>query len=172
MAAVCMRRIIQPSPSKAAQSANVVLTSDTGMGGGLYAYIVQPLPSAAAQSKTTKAIYGGGVALNNSTINPITNWKVIGNEAYKTKVVMAVMAAVFIGQCVDDCFRRIKPDLQQYGDRHGADICLESWVLQSDCSMLRVWARLILTAGINIDGWCITTTRDIIPLKTARWMQV
>ena len=59
-------------------------TSDIGMGGGLYAYS-STITISGGTIKNNKAIYGGGVALNNSWINPITNWKVIGNEAYKTK---------------------------------------------------------------------------------------
>ena len=59
-------------------------TSDAGMGGGLYAYN-STITISGGTIENNKATYGGGVALNNSWINPITNWKVIGNKAYKTK---------------------------------------------------------------------------------------
>ena len=59
-------------------------TSDAGMGGGLYAYH-STITISGGTIENNKATYGGGVALNSSTIIAITNWKVIGNEAYKTK---------------------------------------------------------------------------------------
>ena len=59
-------------------------TSEAGMGGGLYAY-KSTITISRGTIENNKATYGGGVALNSSTINPITNWTVIGNEAYKTK---------------------------------------------------------------------------------------
>lgn len=59
-------------------------TSDAGMGGGLYAYN-STITISGGTIENNKATYGGGVALNNSWINPITNWKVIGNKAYQTK---------------------------------------------------------------------------------------
>ena len=94
-------------------------TSDIGMGGGLYAYSSTITISGGTIEKNG-AIYGGGVALNNSTINPITNWTVIGNEAYKTNSGSGnggIGGGIYFGQCVDGCFRRIKPDLQQSGKR-------------------------------------------------------
>ena len=61
------------------------ITSDTGNGGGLYAYN-STLNITGGTIKDNKAAHGGGVALIGKTTfeKPITNWTVIGNEAYAT----------------------------------------------------------------------------------------
>ena len=117
MAAVCVQKIFQPSNHRAAaQSADVLRQRQVWA--AVYMHIIQPLPSAAAQSKTTKQHYGGGVALiGNSTIeDPITNWTVIGNEAYKTnRGNGGIGGGIYLENGSMDVSDWIKPDLQQYG---------------------------------------------------------
>ena len=60
-------------------------TSDTGNGGGLYAKD-STIKITGGRIENNKAALGGGVALIGKTTfeKPITNWTVIGNEAYAT----------------------------------------------------------------------------------------
>ena len=129
-------------------------TSDIGMGGGLYAYSSTITISGGTIEKNG-AIYGGGVALNNSTINPITNWTVIGNEAYKTKSGSGnggIGGGIYldsVSMVVSDGSNRI---YNNTADRHGADICLEkgaSITLPDAAGMGATFGN----SGINIDGW-------------------
>lgn len=129
-------------------------TSDIGMGGGLYAYS-STITISGGTIKNNKAIYGGGVALNNSWINPITNWKVIGNEAYKTKSGSGnggIGGGIYLDSVsmnVSDGSNRI---YNNTADRHGADICLEigaSITLPDAAGMGATFGD----SGINIDGW-------------------
>ena len=61
------------------------ITSDTGNGGGLYANH-STINITGGRIENNKAAHGGGVALVGKTTfeKPITNWTVIGNEAYAT----------------------------------------------------------------------------------------
>ncbi|MFR9257930.1 MAG: right-handed parallel beta-helix repeat-containing protein, partial [Christensenellales bacterium] len=61
------------------------ITSDTGNGGGLYANN-STIKITGGRIENNKAAHGGGVALVGKTTfeKPITNWTVIGNEAYAT----------------------------------------------------------------------------------------
>ena len=61
------------------------ITSDTGNGGGLYANN-STINITGGRIENNKAAHGGGVALIGKTTfeKPITNWTVIGNEAYAT----------------------------------------------------------------------------------------
>ena len=61
------------------------ITSDTGNGGGLYAKN-STIKITGGRIENNKAAHGGGVALIGKTTfeKPITNWTVIGNEAYAT----------------------------------------------------------------------------------------
>ena len=61
------------------------ITSDTGNGGGLYANH-STIKITGGRIENNKAAHGGGVALIGKTTfeKPITNWTVIGNEAYAT----------------------------------------------------------------------------------------
>ena len=127
-------------------------TSDIGMGGGLYAYS-STITISGGTIKNNKAIYGGGVALNNSWINPITNWKVIGNEAYKTKSGNGgIGGGIYldsVSMVVSDGSNRI---YNNTADRHGADICLEKGasITLPDAAGMGATYR---DSGINIDGW-------------------
>ena len=120
-------------------------TSDAGMGGGLYAYSSTITISGGTIEKN-RAVYGGGVALNNSWINPITNWKVIGNKAYKTG------GGIYLDMSmnVSDGSNKI---YNNTADGHGADICLTD-----DTSSIKLPNAANMGAkyhdsGINIDNW-------------------
>ncbi len=129
-------------------------TSDAGMGGGLYAYS-STITISGGTIENNKATYGGGVALNNSWINPITNWKVIGNEAYKTKSGSGnggIGGGIYldsVSMVVSDGSNWI---YNNQAKGHGADICLEkgaSITLPDAAGM----GATYLNSGINIDGW-------------------
>ena len=127
-------------------------TSDIGMGGGLYAYSSTITISGGTIEKNG-AIYGGGVALNSSTIIAITNWKVIGNEAYKTKGRNGgIGGGIYldsVSMVVSDGSNKI---YNNQAEGHGADICLEkgaSITLPDAAGM----GATYLNSGINIDNW-------------------
>ena len=127
-------------------------TSDIGMGGGLYAY-KSTITISGGTIKNNKAIYGGGVALNNSWINPITNWTVIGNEAYKTKSGNGgIGGGIYldsVSMVVSDGSNRI---YNNQAERHGADICMEIGA----SIKLPIAANMGATfgdSGIKIDNW-------------------
>ena len=130
-------------------------TSDAGMGGGLYAYS-STITISGGTIENNKATYGGGVALNNSWINPITNWKVIGNEAYKTKSgsgnggIGGGIYLDYVSMNVSAGSNRI---YNNQADGHGADIFLDgsnSSITLPDAAGMGVKYR---DSGINIDGW-------------------
>lgn len=127
-------------------------TSDAGMGGGLYAYN-STITISGGTIENNKATYGGGVALNSSTIIAITNWKVIGNEAYKTKGRNGgIGGGIYldsVSMVVSDGSNRI---YNNQAKGHGADICLEkgaSITLPDAAGM----GATYLDSGIYIDGW-------------------
>ena len=120
------------------------IASDSGMGGGLCAYN-SIITIGGGTIEKNRAVYGGGVALNNSWINPITNWKVIGNKAYKTG------GGIYLDMSmnVSDGSNKI---YNNTADGHGADICLE----KGASIKLPIAANMGATfgdSGINIDGW-------------------
>ena len=127
-------------------------TSDAGMGGGLYAYS-STITISGGTIENNEATYGGGVALNNSTINPITNWKVIGNEAYKTK---SGNGGIGGGIYLDSVSMNVSAGSNRIynntADRHGADICLEKGasITLPDAANMGATYR---DSGIKIDNW-------------------
>ena len=127
--------------------------SGAGMGGGLCAYN-SIIAISGGTIKNNKAIYGGGVALNNSWINPITNWTVIDNEAYKTKRgnggIGGGIYLDYVSMNVSDGSNRI---YNNQAEGHGADIFLDgsnSSITLPDAAGMGVKYR---DSGINIDGW-------------------
>ena len=128
-------------------------TSEAGMGGGLYAY-KSTITISRGTIENNKATYGGGVALNSSTINPITNWTVIGNEAYKTKRgnggIGGGIYLDYVSMNVSAGSNRI---YNNQAEGHGADIFLDgsnSSITLPDAAGMGVKYR---DSGINIDGW-------------------
>lgn len=148
-------------------------TSDIGMGGGLYAYHSTITISGGTIEKN-RAVYGGGVALNNSWINPITitNWKVIGNKAYKTKSGNGgIGGGIYldsVSMVVSDGSNRI---YNNQAERHGADICMEigaSIKLPIAANMGATFGN----SGIKIDGWYndnprYTPSKDVDPVDVS-----
>lgn len=128
-------------------------TSDIGMGGGLYAYH-STITISGGTIENNKAIYGGGVALNNSWINPITNWKVIGNEAYQTKIGNGgIGGGIYldsVSMVVSDGSNQI---YNNQAERHGADICLDGSTSSIALPDAANMGATYLDSGINIDGW-------------------
>ena len=127
-------------------------TSEAGMGGGLYAY-KSTITISRGTIENNKATYGGGVALNSSTINPITNWTVIGNEAYKTKRGNGgIGGGIYLESRSMNVSAGSNRIYNNQAEGHGADICLEkgaSITLPDAANM----GATYLDSGINIDGW-------------------
>ena len=128
-------------------------TSEAGMGGGLYAY-KSTITISRGTIENNKATYGGGVALNSSTINPITNWTVIGNEAYKTKRGNGgIGGGIYLDSVSMDVSDGSNRIYNNQAEGHGADIFLDgsnSSITLPDAAGMGVKYR---DSGINIDGW-------------------
>ena len=124
------------------------ITSDTGNGGGLYAYN-SALNITGGTIKDNKAAHGGGVALIGKTTfeKPITNWTVIGNEAYATGGVGGGIKLENGSMDVSAGSNRI---YNNTADGHGADI-----FLLNDSSTIKLpnAANMYHDSSINIDGW-------------------
>ena len=124
------------------------ITSDTGNGGGLYAYN-STLNITGGTIKDNKAAHGGGVALTGKTTfeKPITNWTVIGNEAYATGGVGGGIKLENGSMDVSAGSNRI---YNNTADGHGADI-----FLLNDSSTIKLpnAANMYHDSSINIDGW-------------------
>ena len=127
-------------------------TSEAGMGGGLYAY-KSTITISRGTIKGNKATYGGGVALSDSTINPITNWTVIGNEAYKTKRGNGgIGGGIYLESRSMNVSAGSNRIYNNQAEGHGADICLEkgaSITLPDAANM----GATYLDSGIKIDNW-------------------
>ena len=122
------------------------------MGGGLYAY-KSTITISRGTIENNKATYGGGVALNSSTINPITNWTVIGNEAYKTKRGNGgIGGGIYLESRSMNVSAGSNRIYNNQAEGHGADICLEkgaSITLPDAANM----GATYLDSGIKIDNW-------------------
>jgi uncharacterized repeat protein (TIGR02543 family)/LPXTG-motif cell wall-anchored protein len=131
-------------------------TSDIGMGGGLYAYS-STITISGGTIENNKAIYGGGVALNNSWINPITNWKVIGNEAYKTKSGNGgIGGGIYLDNGKDVLMDISDGSNKIYNNQakgHGADICLDGRTSSIKLPNAANMGAKYHDSGINIDNW-------------------
>ena len=127
-------------------------TSEAGMGGGLYAYS-STLTIKNGKIENNKATYGGGVALNSSTIKAITNWTVSGNEAYKTdRGNGGVGGGIYLDSVSMNVSAGSNRIYNNQAEGHGADICLEKGasITLPDAAGMGVKYR---DSGINIDGW-------------------
>ena len=124
------------------------ITSDTGNGGGLYAYN-STLNITGGTIKDNKAAHGGGVALIGKTTfeKPITNWTVIGNEAYATGGVGGGIKLENGSMDVSAGSNRI---YNNTAGGQGADI-----FLLNDSSTIKLpnAANMYHDSSINIDGW-------------------
>ena len=127
-------------------------TSEAGMGGGLYAY-KSNITISRGTIENNKATYGGGVALSDSTINPVTNWTVIGNEAYKTKRGNGgIGGGIYLESRSMNVSAGSNRIYNNQAEGHGADICLEKGasITLPDAAGMGATYR---DSGINIDGW-------------------
>ena len=118
--------------------------SGAGMGGGLCAYN-SIITIGGGTIEKNRAVYGGGVALIGSTINPITHWTVKGNKADNTG------GGIYLDMSmnVSDGSNKI---YNNTADGHGADICLE----KGASIKLPIAANMGATfgdSGIKIDNW-------------------
>ena len=126
------------------------ITSDTGNGGGLYAKN-STIKITGGRIENNKAAHGGGVALIGDTTfeDSITNWTVIGNEAYATGSVGGGIKLENGSMDVSAGSNRI---YNNTAGGQGADIFL----LGSSTIRLPNAANMGATyrdSGINIDGW-------------------
>ena len=128
-------------------------TSDAGMGGGLYAYN-STITISGGTIKGNEAAYGGGVALNSSTIIAITNWTVSGNKAHKTKGRNGgVGGGIYLDYVLMNVSAGSNRIYNNQADRHGADIFLDgsnSSITLPDAAGMGVKYP---DSGIEIDGW-------------------
>ena len=129
--------------------------SDSGKGGGLFADQTT-LTISGGTIKGNKAAYGGGVALRNSRVKeeePITNWTVVDNKAYKTKTGTGyVGGGIYLENGSMNASAGSNKIYNNTADGHGADICLDG----SSTIKLPNAANMGATyrdSGINIDGW-------------------
>ena len=125
-------------------------TSDTGNGGGLYAKN-STIKITGGRIENNKAALGGGVALIGKTTfeDSITNWTVIGNEAYATG---GVGGGIHLENGSMDVSAGSNRIYNNTADGHGADIFL----LGSSTIRLPNAANMgakYHDSGINIDNW-------------------
>ena len=127
------------------------ITSDTGNGGGLYANH-STIKITGGRIENNKAAHGGGVALIGKTTfeKPITNWTVIGNEAYATGGVGGGIKLENGSMDVSAGSNRI---YNNTAGGQGADV-----FLLNDSSTIKLPNAANMNAtyrdsGIEIDGW-------------------
>ena len=134
------------------------IASDSGMGGGLCAFN-SIITIGGGTIENNKAIYGGGVALNNSWINPITNWKVIGNKAYQTKSGNngGIGGGIYLDNEKDKPTMDISNGLNKIYNNtavgHGADICLDGRTSSIKLPDAANMGATFGDSGIKIDNW-------------------
>ena len=125
-------------------------TPDTGKGGGLYAEN-SIITISGGTIENNEAAHGGGVALTNSTVTdeqPIRNWTVVGNKAYKTG------GGIWLGEKVKwDISDRTKQIYNNQAIEHGADICLEGGTSAIKLPNAANMGATYRDSGIKIDNW-------------------
>ena len=127
------------------------ITSGTGNGGGLCANN-STIKITGGRIENNKAALGGGVALIGKTTfeKPITNWTVIGNEAYATGGVGGGIKLENGSMDVSDGLNRI---YNNTAGGHGADICLTDDTSSIKLPNAAGMGATFGDSGINIDGW-------------------
>ena len=125
-------------------------TLDTGKGGGLYAEN-STLTISGGTIENNEAARGGGVALTKSTVTdeqPIRNWMVVGNKAYKAG------GGIWLGENVKwDISDRTKQIYNNQAIEHGADICLEGGSSAITLPNAANMGAFYHNSNIKIDGW-------------------
>ena len=126
------------------------ITSDTGNGGGLYAKN-STIKITGGRIENNKAAHGGGVALIGDTTfeDSITNWTVIGNEAYATGGVGGGIKLENGSMDVSAGSNRI---YNNTAGGQGADIFLLGSSTIRLPNATNMGAKYH-DSGINIDGW-------------------
>ena len=129
--------------------------SDTGKGGGLFAD-QSTLTISGGTIKGNKAAYGGGVALRDSRVKeeePITNWTVVDNKAYKTKTGTGyVGGGIYLENGSMDVSAGSNRIYNNTADGHGADICLDGSSTIKLPNAAGMGAKYH-DSGIKIDNW-------------------
>ena len=130
--------------------------SDTGKGGGLYAED-STLTITGGTIKGNKAAYGGGVALVKSKVKveePITNWTVVDNEAYKTDTGSGYIGGgIYLESGSMDVSNGSNKIYNNTADGHGADICLTDDTSSIKLPNAAGMGATFRDSGIYIDGW-------------------
>ena len=125
-------------------------TLDSGKGGGLYAEN-STITITGGTIKDNEAAHGGGVALTDSTVTdeqPIRNWMVVGNKAYKTG------GGIWLGENVKwDISDRTKQIYNNQAIEQGADIFLEGGTSAIKLPNAANMGAKYHDSGINIDNW-------------------
>ena len=100
-------------------------------------------------------MYGGGVALNSSTINnPIKNWKVIGNEAYKLdSSIGGIGGGIYLTNGSMDVSAGSNRIYNNTAGGQGADIFLHNGNASIKLPNAANMGATYRDSGINIDGW-------------------
>ena len=129
--------------------------SDSGKGGGLFAD-QSTLTISGGTIKGNKAALGGGVALRNSRVKeeePITNWTVVDNKAYKTKTGTGyVGGGIYLENGWMNASAGSNRIYNNTADGHGADICLDGSSTIRLPNAANMGAKYH-DSGIYIDGW-------------------
>ena len=129
--------------------------SDTGKGGGLFAD-QSTLTISGGTIKGNKAAYGGGVALRDSRVKeeePITNWTVVDNKAYKTKTGTGyVGGGIYLENGSMNASAGSNKIYNNTADGHGADICLDGSSTIKLPNAVGMGAKYH-DSGIKIDNW-------------------
>ena len=125
-------------------------TLDSGKGGGLYAEN-STITISGGTIENNEAARGGGVALTDSTVTdeqPIRNWMVVGNKAYKTG------GGIWLGEKVEwDISDRTKQIYNNQAIEQGADIFLEGGTSAIKLPNAANMGVKYHDSGINIDNW-------------------
>ena len=144
---------------------------DGRWGGGLYAKN-STIKITGGRIENNKAALGGGVALIGKTTfeKPITNWTVIGNEAYATGGVGGGIKLENGSMDVSDGSNRI---YNNTADGHGADICLTDDTSSIKLPNAANMGATYLDSGIYIDGWYndnprYTPSKDVNPVDVSK----
>ena len=127
------------------------ITSDTGNGGGLYANN-STIKITGGRIENNKAAHGGGVALIGKTTfeKPITNWTVIGNEAYATG---GVGGGIKLENGSMDVSNGSNKIYNNTADGHGADICLTDDTSSIKLPNAANMGAFYHNSNIKIDNW-------------------
>ena len=125
-------------------------TLDSGKGGGLYAEN-STITISGGTIENNEAARGGGMALTDSTVTdeePIRNWMVVGNKAYKTG------GGIWLGEKVKwDISDRTKQIYNNQAIEQGADIFLEGGTSAIKLPNAANMGAKYHDSGINIDNW-------------------